>query len=114
MGNRVSISFRNREMESVAVFSHWGGMEFVEMARQYVRDLRQEVGTKKMMPLQRLQPDTVVIDFIRHCTSHMDRVTGDLYLGKNDMDGDNSDNGHFVLDLGEETKNEVPSEQKGS
>ena len=49
MGDRVSISFVNRggilpygkeiERESVALFHHWGGMEFVKIAEEYVKQL---------------------------------------------------------------------------
>ena len=68
-------------------------------ARGYAEHLVQErVGIRT--PLDRLEPDTVMVDFIRHITRGMNRVESDLSLGKTQSDGDNSDNGHFVIDLG--------------
>ena len=96
MGDRVSISFKNGNDESVALFHHWGGLEFVDLAEEYVAQLpRGEVS----MPLDRREPGTVMVDFIRHITQNMDRVKSSLYLGKDPEDGDNSDNGHFVIDV---------------
>ena len=43
MGDRVSIAFKNGQETSVTLFHHWGGMEFVEKARDYVEDLKKEV-----------------------------------------------------------------------
>ena len=99
MGDRVSIQFVNGAEKSVVLFSHWGGMEFVERTRNYVKDL---VATSKlegsMMPLYRLEPDTVMVDFISAITEGK-RVESDLYLGATEHDGDNSDNGHYAIDL---------------
>ena len=100
MGDRVSISFRKGEEESVVLFSHWGGKAFVAVARGYVRELKTEAQRAGMTwPLFRLEPQTVMVDFIRTLTSGVSRVQSDYYLGKNKEDGDNSDNGHFVIDL---------------
>ena len=95
MGDRVSISFKNGREESVALFHHWGGMEFVEIAREYVQQLPQGW----TMPIDRREPQTVMVDFIRHITQDMDQVKSSLYLGATPDDGDNSDNGHHVIDL---------------
>lgn len=111
MGDRVSVSFvlppgedsifgPRKEWESVAVFSHWSGRALVKQAAEYAIALREEAEKQgEMYPLHRLEPPAVVIDFIRHLTKGVERVTNDLYLGKNGEDGDNSDNGHWRIDL---------------
>jgi hypothetical protein len=99
MGNRVSISFVNGNEESVALFNHWDGMEFVSIARNYAKELQKEVGSKVLDPLDRLEPNTVMVDFIRHITQNMTRVSSNLYLGKDSNDGDDSDNGHHKINL---------------
>jgi hypothetical protein len=100
MGDRVSISFRKGEEESVVLFSHWGGKRFVAAARGYVRELKTEAQREGMTwPLFRLEPSTVMVDFIRMLTDGVTRVQSDYYLGRSPQDGDNSDNGHFVIDL---------------
>lgn len=103
MGNRISIQFKNGEDESPVLFSHWGGEEFKQEAEDYVTELKGEIGMKNPMtgtePLDRLEPGTVMVDFIRQITKNMDRVKSDLYLGKDENDGDNSDNGHHVIEL---------------
>ena len=115
MGNRVSISFTNGKSESVALFSHWGGKEFVQLARQYVKELQAEARVKgDTEPLYRLEPGTVMVDFVRAITALSPGVTGrrprcpsrgrvesDLYFGemRDPMYGDNSDNGHHIIHL---------------
>ena len=94
MGDRVSISFVNdvdyindkvRE-ESVPLFNHWGGKEFPQYALNWVRKLKREVND--------LQKDRRFADY-----SNEERITHSIYLGKDKNDGDNSDNGHFVIDI---------------
>lgn len=100
MGNRVSISFKKEGDESVALFSHWGGEEFVEEARLYAKCLKKRPTYKNgATPLDRLEPNTVMVDFIRSITKLEQEIDSDLYLGRNKDDGDNSDNGHFVIPL---------------
>jgi len=99
MGNRISLQFQKDNEKSVVLFSHWGGMEFRDEARDYLRELKGEVKGKQCEPLERLEPNTVMVDFIRHLTKNMGRVESDLYLAKDENEGDNSDNGHFILDL---------------
>lgn len=112
MGDRVSISFVSGNDESVALFNHWGGRGFVRLAKEYVRELKKEVvigraDSKRSYqmsgPLSRMEPNTVMVDFIRwYANNHVekgDRIWSSLYLGKDDNDGDNSDNGHFQIRL---------------
>ena len=102
MGDRISIQFRNGATKSVALYSHCGGVGFKEDAEAYVKSLaefNQQAEDRGSMPLQRLEPNTVMVDFIRHITEGMDAVEHDLYLGVDENEGDNSDNGHFVIDL---------------
>ena len=100
MGDRVSISFKNGDDESVTLFSHWGGQEFVEKAKAYARELTAErKANNQHGPLDRLEPHTVMVDFIRYVTKDKKRVESDLYLGKDETEGDNSDNGHHVITL---------------
>ena len=99
MGNRISIQFQNENEKSVVLFSHWGGTDFADDAKNYVAELVEEVGDKEMNPLDRLEPGIVMVDFIRHITKNETRVESDLYLGVSENDGDNSDNGHHIIDL---------------
>ena len=88
----------NGEEESVALFSHWRGQEFLNEVKNYLTELN--IGrpqSSQIDPLDRREPDTLMIDFIRWLTKDMDCVEGDLYLGKDGDDGDNSDNGHFRI-----------------
>ena len=99
IGDRISIQFEDGKEKSVVFFSHWRGVEFLKEVERYVEVLKSEVNGRVTMPLDRLEPDTVMVDFIRYITKNMRRVTNDLYLGKDEFDGDNSDNGHFIIDL---------------
>jgi len=104
MGNRISISFvkktKEDEDESVTLFSHWDGKDLLNRAKEYLAELKQEQseqGNPYFNPIDRLEPNTVMVDFIRHITKDEKRIENNLYLGKNEMDGDNSDNGHFKI-----------------
>ena len=99
MGDRVSISFVNGNEESVVLFNHWDGMDFVNAAKTYVKNLKKEVGDNEVDPLDRLEPNTVMVDFIRYITRDMKRVNHNLYLGKDENHGDNGDNGHHKINL---------------
>ena len=100
MGDRISIRFVNGKDKSVTLFSHWGGIEFKKKADNYARALKKWAkGCNDFDPLHRLEPHTVMVDFIRHVTKGMDRVESDLYLGVDHNDGDNSDQGGFDIDL---------------
>ena len=99
MGARISIQFKNGDNKSVVLFNHWGGEEFAEEAREYVKELKEEVKDSQAMPLHRLEPNTVMVDFIRSITKNLPRVEGSLYLAKNETEGDNSDYGHHIINL---------------
>jgi hypothetical protein len=99
MGDRASVSFKKGQYESVALFSHWGGQEFQNYARDYAYRLVKECGGKHCLPLERLEPETIMVDFIRDLTKGEKRVMSNLYLGRDQNDGDNSDNGHQVIDM---------------
>jgi len=105
MGDRVSISFRFGNHESVALFSHHGGMGFVHRAQDYALKLQEEAALEgPSQPLYRLDPGSVMVDFMNSMLGHYvssGRVKGNFYVGDmNDpMWGDNSDNGHHVIEL---------------
>jgi len=67
--------------------------------QNYIKELKQEVGSKEFDPLDRLEPGTVMVDFIRYLTGGKDRVTASLYLTCKENEGDNSDNGHHDIIL---------------
>ncbi len=110
MGNRVSVEFRQKVIcrdgksrceSSPVLFSHWGGMAFVDEVREYVDELIKEEGRNGggEDPLARFEPGTLMVDLVRYLSARQSRVRRDLYLGRNQNDGDNTDNGHFVIDV---------------
>ena len=119
MGDRVSISFVHeidyihdkRREESVTLFNHWGGSNFPQYALNWVKKLKREVNEKKedniSTPYRRLEPQRVMVLFIADLQkdkqfadyTNKERITHSIYLGKDKNDGDNSDNGHFVIDI---------------
>ena len=74
----------------------------------YLNELREEISNldhPSGQPLDRLEPGTVMVDFIRWMAGRelagasWQRITSNFYLGKDSEDGDNSDNGHVEIDL---------------
>jgi len=116
MGDRISIRFVNGADKSVALFSHWGGMEFKKKADSYAKALKKwaKSSGSDFDPLHRLEPHTVMVDFIRHITKGMERVESDLYLGVDHNDGDSSDNGGHDIDLAEIDREEFIKEFEGT
>lgn len=109
MGDRISIQFKNGRDKSVVLFSHWDGLTMLNMVKDYFKELKREfvynaIDEKSNVrePLDRLEPETIMVDFIRWFTKGMDRVTSNYYLGKTENDGDNSDNGHHIIDVNKE------------
>ena len=97
MGDRVSISFKNEQEESVALFYHWGGVEFPKVALAYAKEYAKANdghGYNISTPTTRLEPSTIMVRFI-----HDIKYNDSIYLGKDENDGDNSDNGHYIIDL---------------
>ena len=126
MGDRVSIQFSHKDMEwgdkSVVLFHHWGGEKFADFAKGWAIDFKMKV--LKLQegngsdPLSRLEPRNVMIQFIKALSDYPtkdftyyfykdnefvysdDYLSYSMYLGKDENDGDNSDNGHHVIELG--------------
>jgi len=125
MGDRVSVSFvkvgkdykgKAYTRESVAFFAHWGGTEFLGRVQAYLRELHKKIkraGRKGIMPIDRMEPGTVMVDFIRWLTCKMPWVESDYYLGTDENDGDNSDNGHHRFDVDSGSEYYGPAEFKG-
>mgnify|MGYP003656288847 FL=1 len=113
--------------ESVVLFHHWGGQKFADFAKDWALKLKEDVkkfsDSKGHDPLTRLEPRNIMVQFIKclggkppygtphehqYCffnakTGRMERtnefLTHSLYFGKDENDGDNSDNGHHVIEL---------------
>ena len=88
MGDRASISFVDYNKdgtiwdESVSLFSHWGGFDFVTKASEFAKVLKDD------------EPCFAMVEFIRSLPKDYS-----VYLGKNDKSGDNSDNGHWYIEV---------------
>lgn len=101
MGDRISIRFVNGTERSVVLFSHWDGESLKTFAEDYVSKLKTKVSESDFSPLDRLEPNTVMLDFLLNLfkKENLSEVRSNYYLGKDESDGDNSDNGHFDIDL---------------
>ena len=97
MGDRISIQFVKEEQLSVVLCSHWRGKDFLKDVKKYLKGLGKT--ETKLYPLDRREPQTIMVDFVRYLTKDLQRVDSDLYFGFNKNDVDNSDNGHFYIDL---------------
>ncbi len=111
MGDRISINFVNGAWTSPALFSHWQGTSLLDDVETNLDELWEEIDAMEhpnSEPLDRLEPGTVMVDFIRwmaerEVSKTRNRITHNFYLGKDEEDGDNSDNGHVEIDLSDRT-----------
>ena len=127
MGDRVSLSFQqkaewyvNRKKaehleQSPALFHHWGGTDFPKFAFQWFKDVKAKYGKSGGDPFTRMEPRNLMVQFIAHLRNHEDLrydrhyhgewstddelLSYSIYLGKDSNDGDNSDNGHYTIDV---------------
>jgi hypothetical protein len=102
MGDRASVSFRTGKEQSITLFSQGGGQNFFAQAADFAEQIVQESIEKgNFSPLYRLEPQTVMVEFVHHLTKNMgyERVESNYYFGVDMNDGDNSGNGHMVVDL---------------
>ena len=108
--------------ESPVLFHHWGGTDFPKFAFDWFKALRKHLKKNHTGsdPLTRLEPRNLMVQFIAHLRNHeelrydsfnkktKDYDTDDqllsysIYLGKDSNDGDNSDNGHYLIDVDKE------------
>ena len=88
---------------SVVFFSHWDGKELLGNVKKYLLQLtakiKNRVNNQFSVPITRKEPNTVMVDFIRWFLKNEELVESNYYLGASEKDGDNGDNGHFVIDL---------------
>ena len=49
MGNRASVSFSKDGCESVTLFSHWGGREFQNRAKNLALELKKAANAPEIM-----------------------------------------------------------------
>ena len=112
MGDRVSIQFRNGEDKSVVLFNHWGGMNFVDYAQTWAKNFQAHVMANwkhknHSTPITRCEANTMMIQFIASLSGQSEAkdynfnqlISHSLYIGKDEQDGDNSDNGHHIIDV---------------
>jgi hypothetical protein len=127
MGDRVSLSFqqetewyvkrkKEKHMEqSPALFHHWGGTDFPKFAFQWFKNVKAKYAKHGGDPFTRMEPRNLMVQFIAHLRNHEDLrydrhyhgewstddelLSYSIYLGKDSMDGDNSDNGHYTIDV---------------
>jgi hypothetical protein len=105
--------------ESPALFHHWGGTELPKVAFEWFKKVKteaKELGGSD--PFTRLEPGNLMVQLIgtlarekwdqyttgltkdkKGITKHDTWMTHSMYLGKDGKDGDNSDNGHYTIDV---------------
>jgi hypothetical protein len=106
MGDRISIQFVNNNDKSVVFFDHWAGRSLLQEVQDYLEELNAEIPDGRVsMPLDRREAGAVMMDFIAwRASKHgfnppLRRIRGSWYLGVDENDGDNSDNGHWSIDV---------------
>ena len=107
--------------ESPALFHHWGGTELPKVAFKWFKTV--QIAVSKIGgsdPFTRLEPRNLMVQLIgtlarekwdqyslgltkdkKGIKKHDTWMTHSMYLGKDSTDGDNSDNGHYTIDVDE-------------
>ena len=73
MGNRVSVSFKKDDRESVALFNHWGGEEFAIQTRNWFRTYKTKLSVTEEKdvlngtdPITRFEPQNLMVQYIHN------------------------------------------------
>ena len=112
-----------RTEESPVLFHHWGGTELPQVAFEWFKQVKADIKTIKSLgsdPFTRLEPRNLMVQLIgtlarekwdqyslgltkdkKKLMKHDTWMTHSMYLGKDSQDGDNSDNGHYTIDVDE-------------
>ena len=99
MGDRVSIQFVNGNQKSAVLFGHWAGMDLVNRAKEFVKSFSFGFpGSGCSTPLTRREPGLALVNFVLWYFDGGFQDSG-YYIVPTERDGDNSDNGHFLIDL---------------
>ena len=106
--------------ESPALFHHWGGTELPKVAFEWFKKVKADTKAmgQRSDPFTRLEPRNLMVQLIgtlarekwdqyttgltkdkKGITKHDTWMTYSMYLGKDGQDGDNSDNGHYTIDV---------------
>ena len=123
MGNRISVQFEQRMeqwsgptqskikyVRSVAIFHHNAGEQFANFVFDWFKGFMKMAIIEKHH--ERWTPHNILLPCIAELALHykgikpfhrlhLDSITPSIYLGKDQYDGDNSDNGNFVIDMDE-------------
>lgn len=103
MGDRVSLQFVNGSEKSVVLFNHWGGKEFATDTVKHFLEWLGYHDSSPTDPISRREPQTIMRVFVAWLAEKAPNRWGaynySMYFGFNEKDGDNSDNGHYVIDL---------------
>lgn len=102
MGERSSVSFKGSDgEESPAVYSSWGGLSLPSSALQFARDLAEaKKDSDGRWPLDRLEPDVVILEFIRKgLDAGMITTEGTWRIRQQGSDTFADTWGHYVIDL---------------
>lgn len=103
MGDRISFQFVNGEDKSVAFFSHRDGRRLLATVKEFLNELNAlPINEKISTPLSRGEPNTIMAHFVAWFFTKGDLTLnedGNYYLGNDENDGDNSDNGNYLFDL---------------
>lgn len=104
MGDRVNVRFMRDGQHSVWLYNQNAGMAVVEAAYEYAEELGKRMGDPKGVstPLYRLEPDIVMVDFIRFMRPAMapnasDMVESGWRLRADPIDAD--ENGNWTIPL---------------
>lgn len=112
MGDRVSIQFKGGDETSSVLFAHWGGSEFPKLALKFAKKMKKDMDKRSTSdPSKRMEGGIVMLNFIldelknevgEFAPNGSGRkgkyITSSFYIVPTENDGDNSDNGHFIID----------------
>jgi len=98
MGDRISISFKDEQEESIVFFEHHAGLSLKKDVEKFIKEIDEIHPKDEHDPITRREASCVMPIFIAwYAGEH--GINYSVYLGATQNDGDNSDNGHFVFDL---------------
>lgn len=94
MGDRISITFKSNseKRESVAIFSHWGGLDFLHYAKDFIEKAKAEQCDGCIIQYSMYDVDRLAGMFAMYCGT----IKHDIYITKTKEEGDNSDNGNYT------------------
>jgi hypothetical protein len=98
MGDRISISFKDSNENSIVFCDHWGGRHLINDVNEFIKTMDLKYPRTHSTPQTRREPSWMMPLFVAFYYRKYPNGE-EVYLVQDEGQCDNSDRGHFTYDF---------------